>query len=136
MNTYPFSIDVNVHWSDMDALGHVNNARYFTYIESCRIAFLQQAGLADMWNERYGPILASASCQFKKPITYPSTVKVGLWLGRIGNSSFAVNHDLVVGDTLMARAETIAVWCDYQAGKPEPLSEAMRKAIQPYLREA
>jgi acyl-CoA thioester hydrolase len=136
MTDYPFLNDVQIHWSDMDALGHVNNARYFTYIESARINLLQESGIAKLWDERTGPILAQATCQFKKPITYPSLVKVGTWISRLGNSSFTVNHDLIVEGEVMAKGETVAVWCDYQKGKPEPLSPEMRDILKNYLKES
>ena len=35
---YRHVIDLAVRWGDVDMLGHVHNARYFTYTESARIA--------------------------------------------------------------------------------------------------
>lgn len=132
---YPYNYAIQLRWSDMDNLGHVNNAKYFTYIESARLNLLQDAGIADHWTEAQGPILASASCQFKRPIVYPADVNVATWIARVGNSSFHVNHRLIVEGQVMASANTVAVWCDYKAGKPLPMSQELRELMAPYIKE-
>ena len=37
-------VDMDVRWGDMDALGHVNNARYLTFFETGRIAYFERLG--------------------------------------------------------------------------------------------
>ena len=37
-------LSITVRWGDMDAIGHVNNAAYFTYCESARLGYLEQIG--------------------------------------------------------------------------------------------
>ena len=48
LDNYPVVLDVCVAWGDMDALGHVNNARYFSYFESARLAYFDQIGFMSM----------------------------------------------------------------------------------------
>ena len=43
---YPVTITVPVQWADMDALGHVNNACFFTWLESVRIVLFDRVGVA------------------------------------------------------------------------------------------
>jgi len=38
---FRFSTTLEVRWRDLDALGHVNNVVYFTYLEQARIHYLR-----------------------------------------------------------------------------------------------
>jgi len=72
MDGYPVVIEVPVAWGEMDAFGHVNNIVYFRYFESARLAYFYKLDLIDMMTKTgIGPILASTSCRFKIPLTYP-----------------------------------------------------------------
>jgi acyl-CoA thioester hydrolase len=72
MKSFPVTVSRPIQWGDMDALGLVNNARYLTWFESARIALLSWAGvLADRPREM-GPILATTTCDFVRPLTFPA----------------------------------------------------------------
>jgi len=45
MEGFPVVVALPVQWGDMDALSHVNNARYFTWFEGARIALFRRVGL-------------------------------------------------------------------------------------------
>src|SRR3954464_3197376 len=88
---YPVTISLPVQWGDQDAFGHVNNAIYFRWYESARIAYSQRIGLIDLFeSERIGPILASISCDYRRAITFPDTVDVGSRVTRIGRTSLGM----------------------------------------------
>ena len=44
---YPAVIDIPVAWGEMDALGHINNSRYFVWCEQSRIDWLDSMGESD-----------------------------------------------------------------------------------------
>lgn len=120
-----------VRWGDMDALGHVNNATYFTYFEQARIEALDRL-LPGSWTEDAGPILAAIRCDFKRPIVFPATVIVRVFGGEPGRSSFPNTYELSVeGDeeTVYATAEATLVWVARATGRPTPLPEALRDAL-------
>src|SRR5215831_14945661 len=53
---------VEVRWSDMDAQGHVNNAVYFTYLESARVELIRKTGFkGKQTGEAEGPALVSSA---------------------------------------------------------------------------
>jgi acyl-CoA thioester hydrolase len=90
-NTLLDSHAIQVRWGDMDALGHVNNAMYFRYMESARVAYLTKIGiLLGLDNESF--VLANTMCNFILPITYPSTLKIETYVSKIGNSSVDFVH--------------------------------------------
>ena len=123
-----------IRWGDMDAMGHVNNTVYFRYIETARIAWLEQVGaLPDP--TATGPVLINAQCSFLKQLTYPAEIEVSSYVGPPGRSSFEVSHEirLVDGDgaagALHAEGAAKIVWVDFKAEKSVPLQEAIRALL-------
>lgn len=119
---------LRVRWSDMDALGHVNNARYFTYLEEARLGWFE--ALPEPWyDERSGPVVARASCDFSRPITTAGEVVVTTRPGKPGNSSIALHSEIqdAADGTLYARAEVVVVWVDRETGKARPLPDSVRR---------
>ena len=93
---FPVIIEIPVAWGEMDAFQHVNNIVYFRYFESGRIAYFEQTGLMEeMATSGIGPILASASCKFKFPLTYPDRVLVGTRVGEISADRFMMHFRAV-----------------------------------------
>ena len=120
-----------VRWGDQDALGHVNNARYFTYFEQARIEALDLL-LSSGWVDDAGPILASITCDFKRPITHPANLIVRVYGGEPGRTSFPQTYELTVEgdeDTVYAHAEATLVWVARDTGRPTPLPDALRDAL-------
>ena len=131
----PFHVKVTlpVQWGEQDAFQHVNNAVYFRWFESARIAFWNHIGLWEMMRHaRVGPILASVTCDYRRQITYPDTVHVASRVVRLGRTSFAMEQ-VVVSEAQRAVAadgrSTVVVF-DYAAGTPIPIPEGLRRAIE------
>jgi acyl-CoA thioester hydrolase len=122
-----------VQWGDQDAFGHVNNAIYFRWFESARIAYLDQLGLsALMQQERVGPILAAINCNFRRQIKYPDQVQIGARVSRLGRSSMTMEHRLhseQLGQVAADGESTIVVF-DYQRQKPVGIPADIRAAIE------
>src|SRR5438105_6631792 len=93
---YPVVIDIPVWWGDQDAFQHVNNTVYLRWYESSRIAYHRTIGLSDlMTTGNVGPILASISCEYRYPLTFPDTVRVGARITRLGRTSMTMEHRVV-----------------------------------------
>lgn len=124
-------IPLTVRWGDMDALGHVNNAKYFTYEESSRIAYFQPLAQDDprMWKD-YGLILASIGADFIAQVHYPAELEVGTRVVRLGRSSMSTLSGLFLGETLVAAVRGVVVWFDYANQKPAPIPDAVRGWIR------
>ncbi len=75
---FPVKVNIPVQWGDMDAFGHVNNAIYFKYFETARLAYFNEVGvMKDMQAHQLGPILAETNAQFKRALVFPDQVVVG-----------------------------------------------------------
>lgn len=111
-----FSDELVVRWGDMDAFGHVNNARYLSYLEHVRVNWLESLAIKDLGRPR-GPVMVTADLTFIKPIFYPATMNIKLYLGEPGNSSFMTFHEIFVGDDLCATSHVKVVWVDHDQNK-------------------
>lgn len=132
-NGFPFWTQVTVRWGDMDAMGHVNNTRYFTYLESARVAFFDQIGVGNN-DVRQTPVVVSASCNYRRQLRYPAVVEVGLGVSHIGNSSFHFDYVMreMASAQLVADAHSVAAWFDTELQKAVPLPEALRRLLASY----
>jgi acyl-CoA thioester hydrolase len=121
-------LQMPVRWADVDSLGHVNNAKFFTYGEDGRIAYFEDYARRDprFWQD-YGLILARTSCDFLQQLRYPGAVEIGTRVARIGGSSLLVLTAVFAGDAAVASLETVAVWFDYR--------NQTKAAVPPVVRE-
>ena len=126
-----FRTEVKVRFRDLDAMGHVNNAAYFTFMEQARTEYYMRYAKARRLDE-IEFILASAKCDFKAPIPWGETVVVSAWPTRLGNTSFSLAYELRSKEngTLFATGESVQVAYDYQAKRPKPLPADLRKALE------
>ena len=132
---FPFWHTVEVRWGDMDAMGHVNNAVYFTYLESARIALLRKfdiKGRAE--GSQFGPTLVATSCDYKKEVHYPATLDVGVRVSHLTERSFTMEYGLFFHgtDEVAAVARSVNAWVDYALKKAVPLPDELRAALQTY----
>jgi acyl-CoA thioester hydrolase len=130
---FPIVIIQPVQWGEQDPLGHVNHVAYFRWYESARIAYFLRIGLMDLHEtERIGPILASVANDYRRQITYPDTVHVGVRITRIGRSSLGMEHKIISQNDLVIAAEgtsTLVVF-DYQTNKSHAVPARIRHAIE------
>ena len=104
----------------MDALGHVNNTRYFEYCEQARVAWIEQLGLTGWLGgcSETGPVAVNAACTFLKPVVYPAHLRVLMFAGAPGNSSFETYYEIRGRDeTLYCTGSSKTVWVNYRAEK-------------------
>ncbi len=130
------SMRIPIRWGDMDAMGHVNNTVYFRYIESARIAWLEQVGaLPDPAGANEGPVVVNAYCSFLKQLTYPGEIEITTWVNPPGRSSVEVTHKIrLVGadgqaGALHAEGGAKLVWIDFKAEKSRPLPDRLRALL-------
>ena len=123
----------------MDAYGHANNARTFTWFESSRIAYFARIGLTgptaageDRAPGGIGPILAATHAEYLRPVTFPARLLAGTRVTRIGNSSITLEH-AVAGEEdsiLYTRGGCTIVTLRYASHEKVPVPDAVRAAIE------
>ena len=125
---------LDMRFRDCDALGHVNHAVYFTYMEQARFKHWRALWDFDGREGFPGPgiILARAECDFRSPARYGELLEIRLALAGIGRTSFTYDYEIVSADDgrLVATGRTVQVVYDYAAGRPVPVPDEMREALQ------
>jgi acyl-CoA thioester hydrolase len=143
-------IPITVRFRDCDALGHVNNAVFFTYLEEARFHWFRTV-FASGFGE-HPIILAEARCSFRSPAKHAEILEVGIRVERIGRSSFTHGYRVeALADRraspaseerpareaagrasdrrLVAEAESVGVRFDYGANQSRELGEEFRRAV-------
>jgi acyl-CoA thioester hydrolase len=113
-----------VRFRDVDAMGHVNNAVFATYIEQARIAFLSPNGakVEEM-------ILARLEIDFRSPAEVGETIEITVTPTRIGTKSFDLEYVLRAGDRVVAEAKTVLVAYDYEHSRSVEIPERWKERL-------
>ncbi|WP_435097141.1 acyl-CoA thioesterase [Halorubrum sp. N11] len=129
MSTYTTEIDVR--FRDIDAMGHVNNAVYATYLEQARTEYFRDVLDADL--SALATVLASVSIDFRRPVELTdAAVAVEIGIDELGTSSVTMTHEICTGDEVVAEAEATLVSLDPDSGKPAPIPDEHRSTIESY----
>ena len=115
-----------VRWDDIDAFGHVNNAKYLTYIQEARF----------LWSTITEMVVARAEVDYIEAIYEGGRFYgINLWVEAIGNSSFTMVYE-VVGDNgvVHARVKTVQVVVSMETMKSRPLKDSEREFLNQYLK--
>ena len=131
MAAFRFALPIAVRYSDLDAQGHLNHARYFSFMEEARFKYLVAVGL---WTDTtdfnaVGQIVAEAACSYKRPVFIGQTVDVAVRVARLGNKSMELEYRLTVGEDEVAVGRTVQVAYDYNAHRSRPVPPEWRKKI-------
>ena len=115
-----------VRWDDIDAFGHVNNAKYLTYLQEARF----------LWSPLLEMVVAKAEVDYLVPIYVGGRFyDITLWVEQIGNSSFTLGYE-VIGDNgvVHAKVKTVQVAVSMETKKSRPLTDPEREFLKQYLK--
>ena len=135
METFRFYLPIQIRYNDIDAQGHVNNARYVTFIETARLRYLTGVGLWD--GESFldlGLIVADTHISYLLPIKLNQCVRVGVKVTRIGTKSMTFSYQIEdeQNGRVLATAQTVMVCFDYRSESSVPVSVEWRERISRY----
>lgn len=129
------NINIDVRFRDIDSMGHVNNAVFFTYFEEGRKAFLHTL-FNIMHPEDYNFILAHINCDFLRPVKLDDSIMLQLWVGEIGEKRFDLKYSLVNStdeSIIYAKGQSVQVFFDYKKNKTAPISKYFMEKISNYI---
>ena len=128
--------ELHPRWGDMDALGHVNNAVYLTYLEQARVEYVRDLNLWDGSSTAFGFIIARVELDYLRPMTARDTVTIYSRTGRLGNKSMDMEQYITRltprGVEPVAKAIITAVAMDYPNNETIPLPGDWREKIISY----
>ncbi len=116
---------IQMRWSDTDALGHINNVSFVSYIETARIA---------MFDAMQAParafILAHVAVDFRRQILYGEQLTVRSWVEAIGKSSATLRQQIFANDVLAGDGKAVVVHFDYVGQRSQPWPDDLRAALE------
>ncbi len=124
---------ITVRWGDMDSMGHVNNAKYFTYCESARMSYFAAVRMQEHREDaQHGPALVAATLNFRRQVHYPAELEVAARVREIGRSSFKMEYEIFHRgtDERVADGTGVIVWTNYGTGRSVPLPEGLKEEIR------
>ena len=123
-----------LRWSDLDAYGHVNNARFLTLYEEARVAmFFVGAREHGLGSFEEGIVIARHEIDYLRPVNYGEPVRIEMWVSQLRAAAFTVSYELFDAGVLASRARSVCVPYNLAQGHPRRLSEAERDFLAPYV---
>ncbi len=124
---------IEVRFRDLDAMRHVNNAVYLTYLEHARLRYLRDViGISNPRN--LAMVLASITCDYLSPVHMGETLEVATRVDWIGRTSLSMSHVVTAlrDDREVARASSVLVAYDYSAERPRPVDDQWRRNLEEF----
>ena len=120
---------IPLRWMDLDAYGHVGNARFFDFMTDVRVDAYSKAGSFNL-DKHY--VVAEAQCSFKQPLLYPGNLILKQYCERVGKSSFTLYYEFFIEGkekVVCAQGKLIIVCFDPKLKKAVRLPEALREFL-------
>jgi len=124
-----------LRWGDLDAQGHVNNARYIDYLQDARADFLYELHIEDLLREGFAVV--SNQIEYRAPVFFsqePLDVEIGVC--GLDTDSVTLAYELYQADRLVAVARTIVSGYDVPARTRRPLPDEAHTVFASLLHSA
>lgn len=132
-NTLP----IQIRFSDVDVVGHVNNIVYFAYYDTGKAAFMAELlGRLVTW-DKVDTVVANVDCAFISPILFGENIEVLTTCTGLHDKSFKLLQMLRNADSgeVKSVCETVMVSFDPHTQKSAPLSDEWREKLSSVLNE-
>ena len=120
-----------IRWGDMDAMGHVNNAMYFRYLETVRLDWFRTIG-CNLNPEGEGPVIVNAFCNFYKQFEYPGDILAKMYVSDPGRTTFESWCTFERADApglICSAGGATTIWVDFHKQKAVPLPDWVRALV-------
>lgn len=133
MDGFKIVAEVPVRFADTDALGHVNNANYLSFLESSRLEYIKTV-LGRVKASDFGVIVARVEIDYKSPAFHYETMRVGCRVSELGGSSILMDYRIEDKATgrFVAQAKSVMVAFDYALGRPVRVSDEWRRKMEEF----
>jgi acyl-CoA thioester hydrolase len=121
---------IQVRFTDLDVLGHVNNNVYLSYFEMARVHYFREL-LGEDWDwKRHTVVLVRNEVEYIKPVLLEHKPEVVMFAEEIGNKSFSLGYELLVNGTVFAKGRSVLVAYDGIDQVSMPIHDKIRTALE------
>lgn len=135
LEQYPINTQIVVAWGEMDALQHVNNVVYFRYFETARIDFFKQINLLEQLKiTSVGPVISENQARYKRPVTFPDTLSVGVSISDIKDDRFMMHYTVYSQSqqAVTTVGSSQVVMFNFKTGQKATLTPELIDALRTY----
>jgi len=131
MESFNVTVQVEVTFRDVDAMGHANNAVYLTWFECGRIGYWKAMRGDDADYVKVPFVLARTEIDFLAPTFTGQRLTVGARVTRLGGRSFnmAYRIEREADGTIVAEGSSVQVMYDYAARRSMPMPDEFRDTL-------
>lgn len=134
LDGYRFVRYLATRWADNDHYGHINNVHYYAYVDTVVNAYLIEACARDIRELAQVGLVVESGCRYRRALSYPQDVAVGLAVARLGRSSVTYHAGVASPDgRVAAEVYFVHAYVDRDTRHSAPVPEAIRTAVAPLL---
>ncbi len=125
---------IPLRWNDFDVLGHVNNVRYFEYMQDARVALVEKLNISKAELAEIGHVVARQEIDYLKAIPMDATsVSVEISIDKIGGASYNLSYLISDGaGHIYAKASTVMVTFDVKSDSVVRIPDNLRAAFEAF----
>jgi acyl-CoA thioester hydrolase len=131
LSDFHVTCEIRPRFRDTDAMGHINNAVYVTYLEVARQEYWTR--VCDNPDYKRVPfILAHVSIDFRSEALVSDVIVVGIRCDHVGTKSFRFRYEIweKATERLVAEGESVQVCYDYASKSTVPMPDDLRRAVE------
>ena len=128
LERYPFTVELQTRWGDMDALHHLNNSSLARYYEEARIRFLAVA--QEELAEPPRVMVGSLRIDYLRQAHHPAPIVAALGVAGVGGASIRLLQALFQHDECVGLADVTLVRTSADRGTAERVPDAWRERFE------
>ena len=118
---------IHVRFSDVDVYGHVNNVKYFEYLQESRMTMMREL----VQRRRFSVVVAQTDVDYLRPLLFRAEPYDCLTaITRVGTRSMSVESEFRDGETVLARAKVVVVFFDLATNRSTEPDSEVRARLQ------
>jgi acyl-CoA thioester hydrolase len=129
---YRHFLTITTRLMDNDLYNHVNNATYYSFIDTAVTSYLANAIKRDLATDPLAYYVAENGCSYFQPISFPDVVHCGVRVSSIGRSSMRLEVGMFRNDEQLEAAHGyfVQVCCDRETQRPIAMPPPVRTALE------
>ena len=129
---YRYFVPITTRLMDNDLYNHVNNATYYSFMDTAVTSYLAYTIARDLTNDPIVYFVVENACTYFRPIAFPDPVQCGLCVSEIGSSSMRFEVGIVRADEALAAAQGyfVQVCCSRATQRPIAMPAHVREALE------
>jgi acyl-CoA thioester hydrolase len=124
LDRYPFAVELQTRWGDMDSQRHLNNVMLGRYYEESRIRFIHE--VSDGAPERFSGMVGAVYVDYLREARHPEPLVGAVGVGAVGRSSVRLLQALFQHGACVGVADVTLVVIDPETRAAAPVPEDWR----------